>query len=268
MSALTTTFTPAPSCTTDLYTVTSGTYYSIGGPSASISQCFPSGWQSLSQYFSPGVCPQGYTQACSDLSGSDVVTETRATCCPLNYNCYTLADTNFPGQACVSIFDAVETTVAIDAVALTTETVTLHPSTEAVNAFGVSIRYKAADFIFSTSSISFSPISTTFGGSSSSSPTSSNFSAPVSTTSRLSIGAKAGIGIGIGLVALLVIVGLVMFFAQKRKRQQQAHYPLQALPGSLTKQGPIRLGGEVKQPQELYVNIPPAELENHELNQR
>jgi len=79
MAALTTTFAPAPSCTADFYT--EGIYYSIGGPSPS--QCFPSGWASLSQYFSPGVCPEGYTQACSKMvvTGGTKI-ETQATCCP------------------------------------------------------------------------------------------------------------------------------------------------------------------------------------------
>ena len=184
-----------------------------------------------------------------------------------NYNCYTETAFNFPGQACVSIFEAVETTVAIDAVALTTETVTLQPSTEAVNGFGVSIRYKVADFVSSTSSTS-SPTTTSPGGSSSPSPTNSNSPAPTPTSSGLSTGAKAGIGIGIGLVALLAVVGLAVF-ARKRKRQQQLHYPLQELPDSSMKQGPSKWGGQsVAKSQELYANVSPAELGNHELNYR
>lgn len=81
MSALTTTFIPAPSCTTDIYTNTASNFYYLGdSPSA----CFPTGWASTSQFFSPGVCPQGYTQACSStqlVSGGRAV-ETQATCCP------------------------------------------------------------------------------------------------------------------------------------------------------------------------------------------
>jgi hypothetical protein len=76
MSSLTITFTPAPSCTSGFYTIAVGNYYSLGKFAASLSQCFPLGWQSLSQHYSPGALPQGYTQACSELSASDVVTET------------------------------------------------------------------------------------------------------------------------------------------------------------------------------------------------
>lgn len=75
---LTTTFTPAPTCTADIYTTS--IYYSIGGLEPS--QCFPSGWASTSQYYSPGLCPAGYTEACSSLVSAGTVTETQATCCP------------------------------------------------------------------------------------------------------------------------------------------------------------------------------------------
>ncbi|PMD56899.1 uncharacterized protein K444DRAFT_38869 [Hyaloscypha bicolor E] len=100
MFALTITFTPAPNCTSGFCAIAVGNYYSFGGSAASLSQCFPLGWQSLSQHYSPGAFPQGYTQACSELSASDTVTETRATCCPVNYECSTAANFNFDGQVC------------------------------------------------------------------------------------------------------------------------------------------------------------------------
>jgi hypothetical protein len=55
------------------------------GPFESSTECFPSGWQPTSaQYFSPGVCPAGYTSACfwtnTSQSGSKIVTETVVTC--------------------------------------------------------------------------------------------------------------------------------------------------------------------------------------------
>lgn len=89
--ALTTTFTPASSCTIDLYklqypgiTCALGTslipceFFHLGVDS-SASKCFPLGWSdSTAAYFSPGICPDGYTEACSSTVGA----ETRATCCP------------------------------------------------------------------------------------------------------------------------------------------------------------------------------------------
>jgi hypothetical protein len=91
---LTTTFTPSPWCLTDLYLLStkepSGEDCPNGycswthlGPSSSASACFPTGWGPTS-YFSPGLCPSGYTEGCgrslTTVDGS--ITEYRATCCP------------------------------------------------------------------------------------------------------------------------------------------------------------------------------------------
>jgi hypothetical protein len=79
---LTTIFVPAAlrRAVLQIFIPLGSTTYSIGGPSPS--QCFPSGWASSSQYFSPGICPLGYIQACSVVATAGTVTETRATCCP------------------------------------------------------------------------------------------------------------------------------------------------------------------------------------------
>jgi hypothetical protein len=78
--ALTTAFIPSPSCLSDLYFYQPTNFYiSLGPPSTS--DCLPSGW-ALSGYFSPGICPSGYTIACSSSNSLDLLTETVATCCP------------------------------------------------------------------------------------------------------------------------------------------------------------------------------------------
>jgi hypothetical protein len=91
--ALTTTFTPSASCLKDYYRLNhTGTYtenskiltyqYLSLGP-ASTSACLPAGFDSTSQYFSPGICPSGYSIACSFLATfSSNIVETQATCCP------------------------------------------------------------------------------------------------------------------------------------------------------------------------------------------
>lgn len=89
--SLTTTFTPASSCTVDLYnlpftglqcvegTVAVPCVFMHLGVDTSTSACFPPGWSdATSAFYSPGICPLGYTEACSQVVG----TETRATCCP------------------------------------------------------------------------------------------------------------------------------------------------------------------------------------------
>lgn len=94
--ALTTTFTPAPSCLRDTYvwnatvgkSCGSGSstvpcvYASLGPPSTSA--CLPSGYNwDTTAYFSPGICPSGYMIACSSVVSIGSVSETRATCCPV-----------------------------------------------------------------------------------------------------------------------------------------------------------------------------------------
>jgi hypothetical protein len=153
-----------------------GIYYSIGGPSPSA--CFPSGWTSTSQYFSPGLCPTGYTQACANVVAAGTVRETQATCCPRQlsltsllqplrpeninpasgltdhsgYACYTPTAFNFLGQACVSVILRETTTTVTNATNNQPMLATLHPKTEAVNGYGVSIRYQSTDFVSATSS--------------------------------------------------------------------------------------------------------------------
>lgn len=88
---LTTTFTAPASCTTatGLYQIwnDAGTYRYEQGPLATMSGCFPDGYgASLSRYYSPGLCPSGYTAACSStdavVSATATATETAFTCCP------------------------------------------------------------------------------------------------------------------------------------------------------------------------------------------
>lgn len=85
---LTTTFTAPSSCATatGLYQIWPETdsYYYEQGPLASRTECFPSGYDATpSQYYSPGLCPNGYTPACSSTDiVSSTATETAYTCCP------------------------------------------------------------------------------------------------------------------------------------------------------------------------------------------
>lgn len=84
---LTTTFTAPSSCATatGLYQIwpSHGTYYYQQGPLLSRPECYPSGYEAEpSQYYSPGVCPSGYTAACSSANAVETATETAYTCCP------------------------------------------------------------------------------------------------------------------------------------------------------------------------------------------
>jgi hypothetical protein len=93
--ALTTTFTPAPSCfaSTNLWQVFesdgSDQYEMVGPPEGG--DCMPSGFESATKAstyaaYSPGICPDGFTTAKEDrnqyLITFGTLTETTKVCCP------------------------------------------------------------------------------------------------------------------------------------------------------------------------------------------
>ena len=79
---LTTTFTPAATCLSKYYIIRNFGWI-LGSPNDA--SCFPTGYASTI-YFSPGICPSGYTSSTEaidflTISGT-TITETVATCCP------------------------------------------------------------------------------------------------------------------------------------------------------------------------------------------
>ncbi|CAK7562543.1 MAG: hypothetical protein SEPTF4163_000391 [Sporothrix epigloea] len=217
--ALTTTFVPSPSCTVDIYMESFSTglicavgtqivpcnYYHLGVDS-STSDCLPSGWaSSTGAYFSPGICPSGYTQACQNVTGS----ETRATCCPTGFDQVLVYTTSILGEG--------------NAVFTSTE------DNQGINAFGIEIRYQSTDFASSSStatsaaSASATGQSTGSGSSSSASPSGTGNSSSdssghsSSSSSGLSTGAKAGIGIGVAL-GVLALLGIFIFLVVRKRR--------------------------------------------------
>ncbi|RYP48669.1 hypothetical protein DL768_005513 [Monosporascus sp. mg162] len=87
IGALTTTFTPPAACATStgLYLVDCGEdcSYHAKGP-LETTACYPSEYDPhiSSGYYSPGICPSGYTEACSRAENVGTVTEWAYTCCP------------------------------------------------------------------------------------------------------------------------------------------------------------------------------------------
>ncbi|CAK7205758.1 hypothetical protein SEUCBS139899_008537 [Sporothrix eucalyptigena] len=235
--ALTTTFVPASSCTVDLYklaypniTCAIGTsliacdFFHLGVDS-STSNCFPSGWSDASTaYFSPGICPSGYTEACQSVVNS----ETRATCCPIGYQCQT--ETNWPWYStdrCTYVMSTSQVFVYTTSIIGKGEVVSTVTDAEGLNAFGVQIRYQSTDFVSSSSSSSSAQTgSNTGSGGSNASPTGSNSSGDNNGTSSgsssgLSTGAKAGIGIGVAL-GVLAFVGVAIFLIIRNRRAAAA----------------------------------------------
>ncbi|KAI8650183.1 hypothetical protein NCS56_01470400 [Fusarium sp. Ph1] len=118
--ALTTTFTPAKTCSqyykyrytgdevqcTDNDGEPSACTYMQLGPSQSEADCFPSSLELGSTfYYSPGICPSGYQIACSSTSGR----ETRATCCPSSFSCQTETAAEASGTSGTSEVGTAET---------------------------------------------------------------------------------------------------------------------------------------------------------------
>ncbi|KAL2074881.1 hypothetical protein VTL71DRAFT_8660 [Oculimacula yallundae] len=238
---LTTTFTPATSCLSEyyIYSINPSSvldYYLSLGPSKT-SNCFPASWAPTSQYFSPGICPSDYSAACwiTTSIGTDI--ETQATCCPLGYTCVTLPTPNtdawlpslYKSHPCEGTGGHGSTigTYAVTEVKDGTTVVRNTARLAGVNAYGVSIRYKAADFakVSSTSMpVSSRAVTTSTSGAATTSPAATD-PAKVS-DSGLSTGAK--VGIGAGVAALAVIVAAVFFFIVKRRRRNHHEATLHA----------------------------------------
>ena len=90
VAALTTTFTPAPSClgNSNIWQIHYGTncaacpYYFLQGP-PSTSDCLPPSYAgSEYTFYYPGICPSGYTSACTSVKSLGSYTATVEICCP------------------------------------------------------------------------------------------------------------------------------------------------------------------------------------------
>ncbi|KAK4443365.1 Gag poly protein, partial [Podospora aff. communis PSN243] len=92
IAPLTTTFTPPPHCTSSAGLHISewkpspaqGLWYAVGPlQSPPHFPCFPPSYNPTTQnYYSPGLCPSGYTPACTSRNTIASLTETIYTCCP------------------------------------------------------------------------------------------------------------------------------------------------------------------------------------------
>lgn len=158
---LTTTFTAPSSCATaaGLYQIwpANDSYYYEQGPLISSTDCYPSGYSaSPEQYYSPGLCPSGYTPACSSTGVvSSTATETAYTCCPTaaTYTCAGAADaltsSSLPYFGCTTTFDQVLVLVSVTAVSDgSTDLVqsTTEGAGEGLGANSIAVRFRSGDF--------------------------------------------------------------------------------------------------------------------------
>ncbi|KAI1471161.1 uncharacterized protein F4812DRAFT_168383 [Daldinia caldariorum] len=243
LGPLTTTFTPPADCiaSSALYWVnTASTFYWLQGRPGQ-SSCFPDDYSPYqNQYYSPGICPSGYTRACESraIEGETVVV-TRGICCPQgNYQCAPTSSSYSypwgPTLGCMSVYRAnTEMT-------FTTINGTIRGDEEAgpltslfapftVMAYGVVIQS--------------GPTTTTAGGTATATPGSSpGDSPPASETSpptgedqsdssgdtKLSAGAGAGIGVGAAFAVLALGAAVAWVFWSRRQRRRQEAAGLQA----------------------------------------
>ncbi|KAJ6031355.1 hypothetical protein N7540_002087 [Penicillium herquei] len=273
---LTTTFTPPPACTTNTWFIeyVSGTnYYTeiLTGSNTSwwlslgpteTATCYPSGYQASSEtYFSPGICPEGYWTAAQTVVTNDGDSETRGTCCPNNYDAQT--ETNlawYTDNACTSY----NSNPSQKWTFTKAETISSTTRADGINAQGISIRWKAADFAAKTTT---SQISTAF-------PTPSATNNVEKTSAQgLSSGTKAGIGVGAAAgVFVLIGIAILLYIRHRRTRiigRGQQNENVQGNGGrfyemsSTDSQQPIELGSRYM-PAELgsRYNTPLAEMQS------
>jgi hypothetical protein len=177
-----------------------------------------------SQYFSPGICPSGYSVGCSSLNSISTLTETRALCCPAGF---TGAPRTAPtdwlftvGSTLPCTIDAPQETWIITITTLLSSAVFQTSTTcfSGLNAYGVSIHWQAIDFttnyffllphlphieadIKNISNFLFNPYTNT-------------------TTKYTLKRAKAGVGVGVTLFVLFCVLGLGYFLIKRRKATQ------------------------------------------------
>ncbi|KAI7781087.1 hypothetical protein LA080_015207 [Diaporthe eres] len=235
---LTTTFTAPSSCTTatGLYQIWPETerYYYEQGPLGSRTECFPSGYDaSPSQYYSPGLCPSGYTPACSSTDiVSSTATETAYTCCP-TAAAYTCAgtidglDASETHLGCTTTFEGNIVIAQITAIS-GGSTSLIQSTTESagvgIGANSIAVRFRSGDFN--------SHVATTTSPSTSATQASSNtatlsISSPTSpsgsgSTTHRAISTNQAIGIGVGAAAGVLIIAIsAWLFLYLRRRKQR-----------------------------------------------
>ncbi|CZR53500.1 uncharacterized protein PAC_03379 [Phialocephala subalpina] len=217
VGSFTTTFTPPASCLDSFSTTTFSPSFYVAGPMTT-QGCMPNNFQfSSTNYYSPGICPVGYTTACQQVNSAGTVLETVVTCCPTSYACnpdrILLVQLTY---GCQSIFtSAVFPHIVVISGTIPVSTVSTTAILGAVNAFSVQIRYQSTDFQSSKSTITSTPTpsrSTTTTSTSSSGGASGG-------GGGISHGAAAGIGIGSAAGALFLAGAFVFMYTLGRRRR-------------------------------------------------
>ncbi|ETS79277.1 hypothetical protein PFICI_09130 [Pestalotiopsis fici W106-1] len=208
------------------------------------SSCMPGGYTRAPQYYySPGVCPSGYTPACSASLTTDSAVTTLATCCPTGYVCYQNRGDNIYGCTSLVTSESVLTVLSVSYETITGDSTTSYPIDTAtitttisqdeymINAYGVIVQRQADDPAFVSTSGASTSTSTASSGTVASVPSETGTSTAAaaagsssssSSSSELSTGAKVGLGVGVSLAAILFIGSIVFFFLSRRRARNAA----------------------------------------------
>ncbi|KAI1097623.1 hypothetical protein F4804DRAFT_351374 [Jackrogersella minutella] len=238
LGPLTTTFTPSGTDCQSIHLATSSTNEGYWLQQGTISNCFPSSFLAQNgYYYSPGICPQSFTYACSVGVGLGSSIVTAATCCPSGFNCRSRADTD--PNACDSVMTS-DSSYIVDIFSYVSRSPTsvgtgstFAPSGHVVFAKGLVVWRAETDAewaVSTTSTASTSLINnissitetTTTDSTRSSTIPSVTFSSDISTgtaSSDLSTGTKVGIGVGISLGALLFLGAVVAAYLLGRRNR-------------------------------------------------
>ncbi|KAI1120488.1 hypothetical protein F5Y10DRAFT_258275 [Nemania abortiva] len=237
LGPLTTTYEPPHSCTSSFLTdFKPPGGWDVIGPLETTGDCFPPNYTDDGRkYYSPGICPAGYTAACADPApglGGGQTSVTTATCCPIGFTCisqpFELYGSTYACNSRIRNFRGTQIFIS-SGNTLSTKVTTISKEQDAIaNAFGIQIQYRYEDFI-STSSLTSSLISTTAPTPSSTStitrPTNSKPGKKKNDQSGLSTAAAIGIGVGVGVGGLLLIAGVIWVICVRRFQAQKLHSP-------------------------------------------
>lgn len=236
---LTTVFTPPSSCLGSTFTLSpSGSdIYASGTVTRGLApECFPSYFRSVYEqgtipgspgsnsttyesFYSPGICPSGYTTETAQITSSMLL----GTCCPSGYTVglFTFVATEGPvRQVCVhTIMQDVVTLIAAGA----SNQKMSSPAVAVASA--VQIAYDLNDqsiFAMPTTHSSTNSNATPSGVSpvESSDVKASTATPPAAVSRGLDSGVKAGIGVGVSLAVILVLAGASLVTLRWRKRRQ------------------------------------------------
>ncbi|CAI6254987.1 unnamed protein product [Periconia digitata] len=249
LGALTTQFTPAPSClASSAYwllrtsSTTSHEYNFFGQPLDRAEDCYPPNYNPASTaYYSPAKCPSGYSAATGTTKIiSETLTETAEVCCPTIdlYRPQTTNNLNTQHPFLTTLLceyivrNQFLTTVTSSEVGQPTSTTTTWTMGFAINAYAVLVKRNNLDFATKTSDSS-----TTISTSASRTPTSNENpnAGPTSgtstsiepnntnnnTQSSLGTGASIGIGVGMGILIMGLLIAIVFLVLKRRKKNKE-----------------------------------------------